>query len=511
MRLLNTKSLDFTEFFDSDVPKYAILSHRWGSQEVGFKEMRKRTAPRGPGLRKIKQCCRLAASRGLRWVWIDTCCIDKRSSAELSEAINSMYRWYERSSECYVYLADFQLSPRELSDKISLGVFERYGGTEWLAQKESFKQRFSDSLWFTRGWTLQELLAPEDPIFYDAEWNRIGGCKDLGPEISTATRIPESQFDLKFLSSPASVATKMSFAAHRITSREEDIAYCLLGLFDVAMPLLYGEGAFNAFQRLQIEIMRKVPDESIFAWTSDEPASGMLAPTPSCFANSSEICNFNQHFRRVFRRPFAMSNIGLDFPVPTHLPHKGIIPVYLNCGKSRYSGQTKTLCIQLRVDDDIAYRIRCHLLDPIEYPQCYNQCEARDLHHEMQSTRTVYVRQPDHLEHKYSRLRARIEEGELRLIDVPWIATAEPGETFMNLGPVPIAADSSGRFMNSGDGSPEAEARAEMSTHNALMKTVRIGMPDVSWGKPNMDFTRSSLQSTLQWLVAFGGPQKLDI
>ena len=169
MRLLNTESLRFSEFFDSDVPVYAILSHRWGPREISFKEVRNRTAPPGPALRKFERCCQLAVSKSLQWVWIDTCCIDKRSSAELSEAINSMFKWYHRSEVCFVHLSDFQLSPTELS-RMKVSLYD----VDWTAKDTDFAQRFNASVWFTRGWTLQELLAPETVIFFDAEWNEIG-------------------------------------------------------------------------------------------------------------------------------------------------------------------------------------------------------------------------------------------------------------------------------------------------------------------------------------------------
>ncbi|KAI4256613.1 MAG: hypothetical protein L6R42_006114 [Xanthoria sp. 1 TBL-2021] len=424
MRLLNTGSLDFAEFFDSDIPKYAILSHCWGAREIGFKEVRKRTAPAGPALRKIERCCRQAASDGWQWVWIDTCCIDKRSSAELSEAINSMYKWYQRSEVCYVYLSDFHFSPAELSKKsrFLLSTVLKYGTrrpfesveeggrsmslfAHWFNRQPDFMRRFGNCVWFTRGWTLQELLAPKSHVFFDAEWNEIGTKLDLRLAISAATKIPEdymlgprhevSNFMLD-LSHEISIATRMSFAANRVTSREEDIAYCLLGLFDVAMPLLYGEGATNAFQRLQIEIMRKSSDESLFAWTSDAPVSGLLAPNPTCFADSGTLVSFKQP-----RRRFAMSNIGLELPVPDHLPEKGSIPIYLNCGRSSdpitLQGPN-ALCIQLRVKDNEAFRIRCDLLDPAAYPQRYEHFKVGDLRNEMKNTRNIYVRQPNKIE-----------------------------------------------------------------------------------------------------------------
>ncbi|KAL8848230.1 MAG: hypothetical protein Q9221_006748 [Calogaya cf. arnoldii] len=432
MRLLNTISLNFSEFFDSNIPKYAILSHRWGAREIGFKEILKRTAPPGPALRKIERCCKLAASRGLQWVWIDTCCIDKRSSAELSEAINSMYKWYERSEVCYVYLNDVHYTPTEPWD-----FYQRDWKESEVSKGIVFKEEFESSLWFTRGWTLQELLAPEAPVFFDAEWREIGTRLDLNRLITTITGIPEKYLVRGRVSSQASTAAKMSFAASRTTSREEDIAYCLLGLFDVTMPLLYGEGASSAFQRLQIEIIRKSSDESLFAWTSNEPASGMLAPHSSCFADSSGVRTINSFSKGVFNRR--------------------------------------------------------------SYPQHYKDYDIHNLKPEMKTARTIYVKQPDAIEVEYSRILSQIEAGELQFAKLSFVATHDlsEGVTFMNPGPTPIATDSGGRFIELGDGSPEAQADARWHTYNALMTTAadvvfsgeprdRILCQDREWGDPKL-------------------------
>ncbi|KAL9627159.1 MAG: hypothetical protein Q9204_006769 [Flavoplaca sp. TL-2023a] len=471
MRLLNTESLLFSEFYDSEIPVYAILSHRWGSREISFKEVRNRTAPPGPALRKIERCCQLAVSKGLQWVWIDTCCIDKRSSAELSEAINSMYKWYQRSKVCFVFLNDFQLSPTELFQK-KQSLYDK----DWAARDTDFAQRFSKSVWFTRGWTLQELLAPETVIFFDVEWEEIGTRLELPRVISDATKIDVEYLERPYQLGEAKIATKMSFAAHRTTSREEDIAYCLLGLFDITMPLLYGEGAFRAFQRLQIEIIGQSSDESLFVWTSNEPALGMLAPSPSCFANSGNIAMTNAYSERkgMFRRRFAMSNIGLEFPIPEDLPKQGVIPIYLNCCREVTGHAPTAFCIQLRVQDDVAFRVRCQYLDPAEYPQRYEQCGTLALKAKMQDTRIIYVKQPDIVETEYNRILSQIEGGELYFAKLRFVAATKlsEGMVFMNPGPTPIAAESDGRFMEPGNGSSEEEDNAKWHTYNALMVTA---------------------------------------
>ena len=267
-RLRPTQDVHFKEFYD-DVPEYAILSHRWGNDEVAYKELRKGRAIDGAGLQKIADFCSLAASRGFEWAWIDTCCIDKRSSAELTEAINSMYRWYQDATECYVHLAD-------------------------IGKGSNLK--FGDSEWFRRGWTLQELIAPRTMYFYDDKWQYLGDKESLASHISIETGIPLVDLAIsKRLghSEISSVATKMSWAARRRTSRAEDRAYSLMGLFGVNMPLLYGEGGERAFLRLQLEILKTTPDESIFAFEIPpdhrQVAYSMLAPSPDFFRNAWDV------------------------------------------------------------------------------------------------------------------------------------------------------------------------------------------------------------------------------
>ncbi|KAK1729681.1 heterokaryon incompatibility protein-domain-containing protein [Colletotrichum acutatum] len=239
MRLLNVETRRLQEFFD-EVPEYVILSHTWGSGEVTFQDLDRPDHTKKRGYIKIDGTCYLAARNGIKWVWVDTCCIDKTSSAELSEAINSMYRWYRDSQICYAYLEDFQQGD----------------------DPSSFDSQFSNSRWFTRGWTLQELLAPETVEFFDAVWKKLGTRSSLAPKIESITSIP-TEFLKRNEDSPAirsaKIAMRMSWAARRQTTRVEDIAYSLLGIFDVNIPLLYGEGE-RAFERLQIEIMKQGHD-----------------------------------------------------------------------------------------------------------------------------------------------------------------------------------------------------------------------------------------------------------
>lgn len=269
MRLLTTipatpddplKSLNFEteEYFDFDRPTYAILSHTWlaRTEELTLQELQEpfHNTHAKQGFLKVQRTCALAFSRdNLTHAWVDTCCIDKTSSAELAEAINSMYAWYAEAEVCYVYLPDLP-SNSELSDSLS-------------------KCR-----WFTRGWTLQELIAPRNVVFFDQEWNERGNKQELSKLISDITGIPESLLKHEAVPSYFSVACRMSWAARRTTTRIEDAAYCLLGIFNVNMSLRYGEkGA--AFIRLQEEILRKQADMSIFVW-ADDVTSGLREYAP---------------------------------------------------------------------------------------------------------------------------------------------------------------------------------------------------------------------------------------
>ena len=213
----------------SVIPKYAILSHTWGKEEVSFQDFQSPTAKCMVGHSKIIGCCDEARAAGLTYVWIDTCCIDKTSSSKLSEAINSMYVWYEIAEVCYAHLADLPGSIDGKASPLASAAFTR-------------------SRWFTRGWTLQELLAPSNVVFYSQDWAMIGTKSSLRNEISKITSIPvevlskDSRFE-------ASIAMRMSWASKRYTTRIEDMAYSLMGIFGVNMPLLYGEG-HNAFARL---------------------------------------------------------------------------------------------------------------------------------------------------------------------------------------------------------------------------------------------------------------------
>ena len=302
MRLLNVHTFEFEEFIGevgNGIPPYAILSHTWGSEEVTFKDHTEKgqESNQKKGYDKIRGCCHLAEAEGFQYAWVDTCCIDKSSSAELSEAINSMFQWYRDAAICYAYLDDVDGSedPTGLVD----GENQSAGGSS-----------FACSRWFTRGWTLQELLAPSEVIFLAADWSEIGTKKSLRSAVSRVTRISEKVLE-QCRWDEYSVAQKMSWAASRQTTRVEDEAYCLMGLFDVNMPLLYGEGR-KAFSRLQQAIMQRTEDQSIFAWSypdddhSHTLVSGMMAPSPQFFKDSSQIEVLNRS--HDYQGPFEVVN-----------------------------------------------------------------------------------------------------------------------------------------------------------------------------------------------------------
>jgi hypothetical protein len=240
MRLLKRRadgSFSLTAFTTSNVPRYAMLSHTWDAdnQEVTYQDITRGAGSSKTGYRKIEFCADQAEEDRLEYFWVDSCCIDKSNSSELTEAINSMYRWYCEAAKCYVYLSD-----------VSTDYQHRSSQHPW-------DQVFSQCRWFQRGWTLQELLAPSSVEFFSRDGQRLGDKGTLESQISQITGIasqalqgtPMSQF---------SIEERMSWAADRQTTKEEDKAYSLLGIFEVHMPLIYGEGQRNAFRRLREEI-----------------------------------------------------------------------------------------------------------------------------------------------------------------------------------------------------------------------------------------------------------------
>lgn len=234
MRLLkldDKNEFSLVEYVGNNIPPYAILSHTWGKdyEEVTFNDLRNGGGKEKIGYRKLTFCAKQTTKDKLKCFWVDTCCIDKSSSAELSEAINSMFRWYRDAAKCYVYFTD-----------ISTGSAEN-------------SVVFHESRWFTRGWTLQELLAPTCVEFFSAEGDMLGNKLTHVQEVAKVTGISVEALMGRALSD-FSVKERMGWASNRQTTREEDKVYSLLGIFDIHMPLIYGEGYKKAFKRLEKEI-----------------------------------------------------------------------------------------------------------------------------------------------------------------------------------------------------------------------------------------------------------------
>ncbi|GKT47881.1 vegetative incompatibility protein HET-E-1 [Colletotrichum spaethianum] len=241
MRLLHRKDdggFCLVQCPENQTPHYAILSHTWigDDGEVTFEDMMDGNAHlKAASYNKILFCVEQAAKDGLEYSWVDTCCINKSSSAELQEAITTMFAWYRKASRCYVYLSDVSTTQ----------------GPLW-------ESTFRNSRWFTRGWTLQELIAPTSVEFFSVRGTRLGDKKSLETLIHEITGISHQALRGADMSD-FSVTERLSWAENRQTQRKEDKAYSLLGIFGVFMPLIYGEGS-NAFIRLQEEIEKKHAD-----------------------------------------------------------------------------------------------------------------------------------------------------------------------------------------------------------------------------------------------------------
>jgi heterokaryon incompatibility protein (HET) len=242
MRLLQLShgEISLTKFV-SNVPPYAILSHTWANDdsEIIFSDIKNGTAKtKTVAFKKLKFCGERALSDGLDYFWVDTCCIDRSDQNELQHAINSMFRWYRDAVRCYVYLSDISVTKKRKRTSSS---------------KDPWESAFRISRWFTRGWTLQELIAPQSVEFFSQQGIRLGDKKSLERQIYEITGIPIKAFQGDSLTH-FTVDERMSWAKARDTTYKEDKAYSLQGIFDVCMPFLYGEGEERAFSRLREEI-----------------------------------------------------------------------------------------------------------------------------------------------------------------------------------------------------------------------------------------------------------------
>lgn len=320
MRVIIASSVDSPEGLkltniDPDATEpYAILSHTWGAEEdevVYADILEGKARSRLTYETKVAFTCRLAIADGYKYVWIDACCIDKSSSAELSEAINSMFQWYRKSAVCYAFFSDVP-------------------STTKINETDS---AFARARWFTRGFTLQELLAPPNVIFYSKDWISLGTKASLSNTLATITKVDIEVLIGDCPIEATSIANRMGWAANRVTKRPEDIAYCLMGIFSVNMPLLYGEGS-KAFIRLQEEIMKSSTDHSLFAWIDEsapeDELKGVLAQSPSMFSKTSAVSPFTRWGKQ---EPYFMTNMGLSIQLPVNemRDFKGIRVACFHC------------------------------------------------------------------------------------------------------------------------------------------------------------------------------------
>ncbi|KAE9370202.1 hypothetical protein N431DRAFT_426617 [Stipitochalara longipes BDJ] len=349
MRLLcldnenESKGIKLEEYLHA-VPNYACLSHRWNGNaeyEVSYQDVKSNLegAQTKPGYPKIPNTLKQAAAEkeSPKHVWIDTCCIDKSNGAEISEEINSMYRYYQECTVCVAYMDDV-----ENDDPYKEG------------------SSFRKSAWFERGWTLQELIAPPKVMFFAKDWSLIGDRNKLAGLIEEITNIQQrvlkrssKLFDLKRFS----VATKMSWAANRQTTKVEDRAYSLLGIFEINMPTIYGEGE-RAFERLQKKILKLTDDQSIFAWGKDQmeigekSVFGMIATSPDHFSGSRDIASQDydegvlQKYGGFPNPEYSLSNFGLKIQLLV-VPIPDLIDIHVAVLKCRYQQDNKAVVMFL--------------------------------------------------------------------------------------------------------------------------------------------------------------------
>ncbi|KAI3336604.1 heterokaryon incompatibility protein-domain-containing protein [Xylariaceae sp. AK1471] len=349
MRLINIETNKIEEFVGNDVPKYAILSHTWGAEEVSYQCFFDPNARTTDGYAKIGATCDMALRFGLRYVWVDSCCIDKSSSSEFSEAINSMFRWYEESEVCFAFLVDVP------------------------PQKDAINISFKASRWFTRGWTLQELLAPQRLEFFDADWKSLGTRHELSTILSHVTGINESFLVDNIASSrhnllqKASIAERMSWAGKRITTRKEDVAYCLLGIFGVNMPLIYGEG-MSAFLRLQEEIIRHSFDPSLLAWNAIRDGNLLAIEGPVLYSpwrSTFGLLARKEHPWAMPREQDEYLDSGMCSLAPSPRNFLNCEDIVVRDASLRWSATSQGLEITLPMSENIApyLLIPCYMRD----------------------------------------------------------------------------------------------------------------------------------------------------
>ncbi|ETS74098.1 hypothetical protein PFICI_13964 [Pestalotiopsis fici W106-1] len=384
MRLIHCREMRLVPFIGDNIPPYAILSHTWREGEVTYEDFGTPAAEFMAGWYKIQQTCKTAWSQGIEYAWVDTCCIDKSSSAELSEAINSMFQWYARSAICYAFLEDVFIGG-ELDPKL-----------------------LDRSRWMSRGWTLQELIAPHTVVFFNRLWQPLKTREELSLGLSWTTGIPceilqRNGANIDDLLRLVPVCQKMCWASKRQTTRIEDTAYCLMGLFGINMPLLYGEGS-KAFIRLQEEIIRHNNDLTIFAWraevsttfagaaytfeeqthtshqmTDAEAVRGLLAQSPREFGDAK----FIEPKASAYNQEYTITNKGIRITLINILPEDNSSNFLMNlyCHDRRFNAIVRrVLTIFIRhIGGGIFVRVRPEILHDV-FPFKYAESLATDLY-----------------------------------------------------------------------------------------------------------------------------------
>ncbi|KAK3673606.1 hypothetical protein LTR78_006511 [Recurvomyces mirabilis] len=346
-RLLNAKSR-LLETFPSSCPPYAIVSHTWGTEEISHAEWLlpathrdKRQASKA-GYRKIISACSQTLADGLKYVWVDTCCIDRRNNNELCEAINLMFSWYGNAAVCYALLSDVEHGTQLFPAEQQIQSRERLKiSADWSRKTQRGVAAVRSSRWFTRGWTLQETIAPHTVHFFDSKWIWLGALRQpsILALVADITGIDPALLAGRKALTDYSIAQRLSWAAKRQTTKPEDLAYSLLGIVGVNMILLYGEGP-QAFTRLQELILESSEDLSVLAWTHSisSARSQLLAPSPLDFQHCGRIAinipgsqaTMTEHWRtsRGLKGTFEVGEADLsDSPSPCKLILLGLHPV----------------------------------------------------------------------------------------------------------------------------------------------------------------------------------------
>ncbi|KAI6007493.1 hypothetical protein EDC04DRAFT_2611339 [Pisolithus marmoratus] len=267
MYLLNVATQQLEDIHE--LRPYAILSHALQAGEtVYFHQVGTESVRMQPGYEKVETCCEPARQGGLKYIWTDTCCANANNSAAYTETTTLAYTWYQQAHVCYTYLDDVD-------------------GSEDSREKHS---TFKRSRWFRLTWTLGELSAPKHVLLRERLDNDRNEGRPFECIHRDALEYPERV--------PCfSIATRMSWARGRTSTKHEDRVYALMGLFGVNLPILYGEGETRTFLKLQNEILKTTDDQSIFAWhsaggastSSEYHSSGLLADTSKCFADCGNI------------------------------------------------------------------------------------------------------------------------------------------------------------------------------------------------------------------------------